>query len=140
MLELIERLEKATGPDRELDAVIWLAVTPGATRRSSTVKSSKGLWPDYTIDETRDANGILVIVPAFTASLDAALTLVPEGWSWKLLHEPAHPNLFRVVIRRADELAKVAPAFVVSCPTPALALACAALRARLAVTKGCDHG
>jgi len=73
---LIDRVRAATGADRELDAALWLAFEPGATRRQSTVKSSKGLWPDYEIDETRDRTGRLVIVPDLTASLDAALALV----------------------------------------------------------------
>lgn len=72
---IIERLQNATGPDREIDAQIWLATTPGATRNSLEVKSSKNLWPPYTIDETRDAGGRLIIVPAVTASVDAAIAL-----------------------------------------------------------------
>lgn len=53
--EIIERLEKATGPDRNLDAMIhWL------------MKDGVG------VGATQDA-------PAYTGSLDAAMTLVPEG-------------------------------------------------------------
>jgi hypothetical protein len=74
--ELIEALRQATGPDRELDARIWLAVTPGATRKATTVNHHTG---PYVIDETRDATGRLIIVPELTGSIDAALTLVPTG-------------------------------------------------------------
>ncbi len=49
---LIERLEKATGPDRELDASINLEVF------------SQIALPD---------------APQYTSSIDAAMTLVPEG-------------------------------------------------------------
>lgn len=54
MADLIEQLERATGPDRELDLAIWNLV-----------------FPD-------DINPVAP-VPAFTGSIDAALALVPEG-------------------------------------------------------------
>ena len=75
-MTILERLRAATGPDRELDALIWLETTDGATRRESTVTSSTNLWSPYTIDETRDATGRLITVPSYTASIDAALALV----------------------------------------------------------------
>lgn len=52
--ELIEALERATGGDRELDVKIHTTVLDDAP---------------YS-------------VPAYTSSIDAALTLVPEGWQW----------------------------------------------------------
>lgn len=59
-LELIERLEKATGPDREFDeAIARLA--------------------GWYID-----GGGYTSAPRFTASIDAALTLVPKGFNWSL--------------------------------------------------------
>ncbi|MBN9028910.1 MAG: hypothetical protein BGO05_10150 [Rhizobiales bacterium 63-7] len=80
---IIERLEKAMGPDREVDAQIWLATTPGTTRNWLEVKSTTNQWPPYIIDETRDADGRLIIVPAVTTSVDAAIALaerVLPGW------------------------------------------------------------
>lgn len=75
---LIERIEAATGGDRELDAEIWLACTSGATRdKWSYVHRATGR--ECTVDETRDATGRLVIVPSYSTSIDAALTLLPEG-------------------------------------------------------------
>lgn len=76
LASLLTRVEGLTGPDREVDALIWLRFTSGATRELKTVKSAKSLWPDYTIDETRDAFRTLVSPPPYTASLDAALALV----------------------------------------------------------------
>lgn len=58
MRELIERLEKSTGPSRELDRLIGDAV---------------GAPMGYTGD------AIGLGYARFTESLDAALTLVPEG-------------------------------------------------------------
>jgi hypothetical protein len=74
--DIIERLGTATGPDREIETEIWLMTTEGATRKSTTVKSSGNKWPPYIIDETRDGTGRLVTVPAFTASIHEAIALV----------------------------------------------------------------
>ena len=74
MNDLIERLEKATGPDRNLDADIASSVGwspgPGYTRKSD--------------DSWRLGNWINSVqwAPLYTASIDAALTLVPEGHDW----------------------------------------------------------
>lgn len=76
MLDLIARLEAASGPDRELDHLIAEATFP--------------LLADYVRKPTRygwwsDAPkvaGAYSIAPAdeYTSSIDAALMLVPEGW------------------------------------------------------------
>jgi hypothetical protein len=126
MQQIIERLKAAHFPDRELDADIWLAVTPGATRKKSTVKSSTGAWPDYEIDETRDASHRLILVPAYTASFDAAVALVPEGWSYRV-SENEKRNWGQVTLGRSYPTnANVAQEAV----TPILALCIAALKAR----------
>jgi hypothetical protein len=69
LLSLAERVEKATGPDRELDLRIETATNP-----------------EYAgMDE---AHAWLLVKYGgqrpFTASLDAAVTLVPEGLCWRL--------------------------------------------------------
>ena len=58
--DLIARLEAATGPDRELDAAIALTVGLDIGRGRAHSQDSR--------------------VSAYTASIDAALTLVPKGW------------------------------------------------------------
>jgi len=78
-MTLLERLEALTGPCRECDALIGVAL--------GWFKSepNKG-WPekvDY-IDIrggqiTYPGSGFDQLVPAYTASIDAAMTLVPEG-------------------------------------------------------------
>jgi hypothetical protein len=58
LLELVERCEKATGPDAALTQAI----------------------ADYA-----ESIGLLAVgdlIPDYTASLDAAMTLVPKGWRW----------------------------------------------------------
>lgn len=60
----------------------------------------------------------------FTSSIDAALTLVPEGYGWNL---QGNTNSFYAVVRGYKN--KVSP-------TPAIALCIAALRARETTLKG----
>lgn len=85
LLELAARCEAATGPDRELDCAIRLAVyaPEGATMEQSPIN---GAWCIYSgtgfrsgkpaLWESNEGRNL-----AFTASLDAAMTLVPEGWN-----------------------------------------------------------
>ena len=62
MKDLIERLKKAAGPNRELDISIHLA-------------AGRYVKTEYTA--LRD-------VPQYTKSIDAALTLVPVGNWWEV--------------------------------------------------------
>lgn len=64
LLALAERVERATGADRELDGDIFCAL--------GLAQLIEGAFDAYR-------------APAYTASLDAALTLVPEGWSIQML-------------------------------------------------------
>jgi hypothetical protein len=110
LADLAARCEKATGPDRELDAEIYVALDANRENRDAlAINGAVGSW-----------------VPDFTASLDAAMTLVPEGWYWQVgqgnhawaaVYENPIPPAMRV-----DPIAA----------TPALALCAAALRARAA--------
>ena len=109
LLELATRVEQASGPDEHLDCAIALATgwEPAASWVGMLL-SPAGEW------------GCL---PSFTASLDAALTLVPAGWDWCLSRGSGEPAI-----------ASMAPAMGVDGPmstaaTPALALCAAALRA-----------
>lgn len=66
MNDLIERLEKATGPDRELDAEIWMTLNPS--------------WRDYPRTEAGGwITPLAMSAPAspYTDSIDFALTLFP---------------------------------------------------------------
>ena len=75
--KLAERVERA-GPDRELDLAI------AKVRRVNPVPA--GATYDYALDDGKHAwsAGMGMGVPAYTASLDAAMTLVPEGCGVKL--------------------------------------------------------
>ena len=127
MDDLIRQLEEAEGSNRELDTRIWLAVTPGATRKQWSYKH-RASGSDCHVDETRDASHELVIVPPYTSSIDAALTLVPEGWVFSGLQLARAPDMggrmWNASVRGWREVRSNGQR------TPALALCIAALRAR----------
>lgn len=130
--DLISRVEKASGPDGDLEAEIWLACTPGATRdKWSYIHKATGR--ECTVDETRDATDRLIIVPSYTTSIDAALTLLPEGLDWLVRTgeradgDQPYGHVFdgaRFGIGEAEAA------------TPVLALLAAILRARQAAKSG----
>ena len=96
--DLIARLEAAEGPSRELDALI----------RCALFKKPSAFIKPYTF------------------SIDAALTLVPEGWEWTI-ESGGHVELVKDRMR--------GPYIEGNAVTPALAICIAALRA----LKGTDN-
>lgn len=86
LLSLAERVEASAGPDREVDYAIWQIADP--------TTSGQAFWNqrccvnrDFT-DEKKDAIAharAIISTPPYTASLDAAMTLVPEGCDWTLI-------------------------------------------------------
>lgn len=119
MDDLIAQLEAATGPDRELDAAI---------------KELVGHAWDYAADWGMRGNEKPVALP-YTASIDAALTLVPEGWLMRLVSfakgsQPT-PVSWRCVLRtwlHSDDGEVAFSQAIGVAPTPALAIVIAALR------------
>ena len=92
MTDLIERLSALDGPDREVDTEIALlggwCLHPTDRQRDDSAQSDRG----YTcLDCGADSWGNTgptgqrrgALLPHFTSSIDAALTLVPQGWFWK---------------------------------------------------------
>jgi hypothetical protein len=89
MKSIVERLQQATGPDRDLDADIEIALF-----RTSWVKAPKApgeiaetpqhFWPEGKLRFfTRSGT----IAPAYTASFDAAMSLIGRvypGASWTI--------------------------------------------------------
>lgn len=107
-MTLIERIEGAEGPSRELDAEI--------------ARSLGRPW-DYAADwgpRGRDKP----VAYAYTGSLDAAMSLVPEGMRWCVDTCNGNPRSF-VEPRHPYE----GQPFWGNAATPALALCAAALRA-----------
>lgn len=79
-MTLVERLCAATGPSRELDAEIFIAVTPGVKEagRIDRLGGLVGWWP-------KDAPyHSAVEVPQYSSSLDAAMTLIGEADEYEI--------------------------------------------------------
>jgi hypothetical protein len=113
LLALAERVEKAEVPDRELDVAIVRALHPGI---GPYEPHCVGEEPIFWHDPYRKT-----LCPKFTASVDAALTLVPDGYGWNV---QGNTNVFHALVSSYPGNAR----------TPALALCAAALRARATLT------
>lgn len=132
MKDLIGRLEQTAGPDRELDAFIWCADRGVELARFDGIKVwyDEGKWKGRTIT-------VATMLPLYTASIDTALTLVPEGFAWGLRENrdcsgvAAHAlaQVSRVVWGEKNE-EHFYSSFDSSHPTSAIALCIAALKAR----------
>lgn len=107
--ELIAALELATVPDRELDAEIdQLAYENGW-------RSERIMTPDRT--------------PSYTASIDAALTLVPEGYCWDVARGYVpEATVWQIGTEYDEGSGRQLPHS--QHPVPAIALCIAALKAR----------
>lgn len=128
--QLIERVEAATGPDRELDVAIILALHPEAGPYNPHCQGDEPIFwnaPYYKQE-----------CPHLTASLDAALTLLPEGWTYQVSNRAPLPNTGRAYLHNGELIyagigfrknPKFQSAEVVAA-TPALALCAAILKAR----------
>ena len=133
MMDLIKRIEAATKGSRELDAEVY-NTTPenGRVAMRLPMEKWRGRFDDgwYVVRSDKGAEDKYPErLPHYTTSIDAALTLVPEGaWDWSV-----HEYLTSSYQNRA--LAKVGPAVEDrhvhgSGRKPALALCIAALKAR----------
>ena len=109
MQELIERLEKATGPDRVLDGHIRQLVEP----------RPPGILPETPC-------------PGYTSSIDAALTLVPKDAVWHVMTDYGDLNRAKVgpAGRPSASIYNGDYFHEADAETPALALCIAALMAR----------
>ena len=126
---LLARVLEGEGPDRELDAEIALAV--GYTREKKG-RERIAWWRDPK-GQQLGYDGWHNFPPAFTRSLDAAVTLVPEGWGWAVSTTGAelpcaygHPPGNVLTVSWIDDT---------SAATAALAICAFALRARAATAQ-----
>ena len=112
--DLIERLEKASAPDRELDVAIVYALYPEiGPYRPHCVGDEPIFYQDPFYKQR---------CPKFTASIDAAMRLVPEGWSWRVGNLPSGKGFADLGTQKSLQCIEGA--------TPAIALCIAALRVR----------
>jgi hypothetical protein len=117
LLALAERVEALTGPDRGIDT--WIENHLGLAR----------FEPAHPFRSHCDGDTRKEPKP-YSASLDAAMSLVPEGWV--SVHGWDYPNIATRVIFMDDDGDRQ---FRGRAATPALALTAAALRA-IAETEG----
>lgn len=113
---LIERLEAASYPSRELDADVYEAL--GYMVKRAPQYRRQIAW-QYRKDGTRWES-----MRRLTASLDDALSMVPNGWAWTA-HSTGTVTLAKGLARRP-----IVNGF--STATPALGACAAVLKARAA--------
>lgn len=130
--KLSERVERLEGPDREIDVLIC-AKTGGVFHESisdqdaAQIAAKYSYTPDGEFEEVETSGADQWGVPHYTASLDAAMSLVPEGCSWNL-------SVGRVAIVQVTDCTggpTVVPLdFDATAKTSAIALCAAALKSR----------
>lgn len=119
LLALAERVEALTGPDREVDAEIFLLQWPGYHIQTDCEPFPDEVQPG----RIQEAGGFgYRTAPSYTAALDAAMSLVPEGWDVDIEVRQSFAHVFM----ENDEALE---AEANNAATPALALTAAALRA-----------
>lgn len=138
LLELAERVEKAEGPDRELDCLLYEMDELRSTGvRLNLVPKMRGTYYGEPTGRYFDVSGpepleLPYNAPASTASIDAAMSLVPEGWEgalyWGIEAYPPEAQLETWQMRR--DMGEAFEPIKGTAKTPALALCAAALRAR----------
>lgn len=123
---LIERLEQCNGADRELDARIWAELDGRDVVCSATWHGAlfgRNRKPPHDECFIWQPGRAWELVPWFTSSIDAALTLVPVGMEWQV-HSGCGAQVNDVSIRPVRKN-------YADGATPALALCIAALKARM---------
>lgn len=132
LLALADRCEAASGAGRELDAEIAAATRSGLPHGCDWARKFPN-WEGERNGHVRvvgNVNGNCDYTsgrfeaPRYTASLDAALTLVPPGWFTLMAMEDRHSHSWRWDLRGGFGVEVGARA-----ATPALALCAAALDA-----------
>lgn len=131
LVALAERCEKATGPDRELDEDIARAVgfVPWGGRRMFSTA------PSYGFTYRNPTGDYVGAPPYYTGSIDAAMTLVPDGCfcdTQSILRGTAifdKPKAWAQVEQTSGPVIETS-----ACATLPLALSAAALRARASLS------
>ena len=115
--DLIARVEAATGADRELDAEIHLFAT------QNTIAS---------VADIMAGNELGYAHPAYTASIDVALMLVPDGHAWTIYGGDYNCPDSASLAKFSKRGQLIGDEYVADGGTPALAIVAAALKARAA--------
>lgn len=123
---LIARLEAGEGPSRELDLQIQVALKRTDPSAFYNEKDDCASWHEvHEFGSTTASELVGGFLPHYTSSLDAAVSLVPEGMRWAVLQLPDGTYDAAVSPIGVPPLLKERES-----PTPALALCIAALKVR----------
>ena len=136
LLALAERVSALTEQDAATDVEIWLAAEAGPADVQSY---EEGL--QISADEARFRAEYMMGGWAPTRSIDAAMTLVPEGWGWTLTGDGSacvyskEPTTANVTLPSGEvmQFPDVAASANAKAAMPALALTAACLRAHAAI-------
>ena len=121
--DLLERVRKAEGPDRVIDADVCIALEPGAS------SASTGYPHTYRTGRVEPVHGraIFCDTPDLTNSLDACLSLLGKlGFGWR---KPNGSN--NVAVWDMDQVSGSFYEEIGDCPTVPLSLLMAALKLQL---------
>jgi len=128
MTNLSERVMSLSGPSYEMDCLIWDAIYPGERLARFEKLTANGAAYHMRLGPA-DMDGYVKPLRAFTASIDAAMTLVPKGWCvWQMGEVPDNSPINWHVTLWQD--GAINPGDCSQAATPALALCAAALLAR----------
>lgn len=81
--QLRDALRETKGPDRELDAALWWRFEPSASGRcfnNAKLGLPTALDHDGPIPAGLGRAGVTAVAPAYSASIDAAVGLVPKKY------------------------------------------------------------
>lgn len=92
MNDLIKRLEEATEGSRLLDLEIARLAYPDGGIGDAVMAEPDDQKSGSPLLRQSNGHEFYLYIPAFTTSLDAALTLVPERW-WAEIHTIGHATL-----------------------------------------------
>lgn len=99
MNELLAKLKEAKGPDRDLDCEIWVNFAHA------------------------EDDGLFVLVPAYTSSIDDAASLAKPEWKWTVQGDGTGHGGYAAVWADKGRSYEPAPTVDMTHRTPALALA-----------------
>jgi hypothetical protein len=140
LAELRERLEKATGGDREIDAAIFVAVE-APEQYSDDLRRYR--LPHPSLDEmdmcapgtywlVQRSGRSLRTSPHYTASLDAIVSLIERklpGWGWSAASGMSDANLYGAALSPLGLVGAALNTQTARATTPPLALCIALVKA-----------
>lgn len=140
LLALAERCEKATEASRELDALIWCALNGKRYVGHFPEYRAFGDGPDTQVEFTEPPKRTRLVTGSarykhatpVTASLDAAMSLMPGDWRLSMLSSSSMAQRWSVNLWLLDGNQPLDDVPCGDAATPALALTAACLRARAA--------